>query len=104
MAAEERVEVLQGETAELEIYVSGFPFPTESSITWRRPNTSTIKSSDPGVTFQDKGRKLILTNVQANQAGLYQLSVIILYSPFMGSFTQIQLDVNGGYCGLYTFM
>ena len=95
MAAEERVEVLQGETAELEIYVSGFPFPTQSAITWLCPNQSMIASSDPGVTFQDEGRKLILANVQANQAGLYQLSVVISYAPYMGSSTQIQLDVHG---------
>ena len=75
------------------MYVSGYPVPTESDISWRRPDGSLISSSDEGVTFQEGGRKIILSNVQANQAGLYRCSVTI--SSMMSASTELRLQVNG---------
>lgn len=92
MAAEEMVEVVQGLTAELKVYVSGYPVPTESQITWQRPDQSVIMSSDQGVSFQDGGRRMILSNVQANQAGLYECTVTVLA---MSASVKIQLNVYG---------
>ena len=95
MAAEGIVGVVQGFTVELEVYVSGFPLPTQSSITWQLPDGTKVMSTDFGVTFQGGGRRLILSNVQPAQAGSYQCSVVISLSPYMGATTSIQLDVYG---------
>ena len=100
MATEETVEVVQGLTAELEVYVSGYPVPDESQINWYCPDDSEIVSSDQGVSFQDGGRRMILSNVQASQAGLYECEVVINLSPFMGASTTIQLNVYGEYVHL----
>lgn len=95
VAAEDTVEVVQGLTAELEVYASGYPVPTESRIMWFRPDFSEIMSSDQGVSFQDGRRRMILSNVQVSQAGQYECEVVISYSPRMNAFTTIQLDVFG---------
>ena len=87
--------MVQGLTAELEVYVSGFPEPTERHLTWYRPDGSEIMSSDQGVSFQDSGRRMILSNVQASQTGLYECDVLISASPYMGASTTIQLNVYG---------
>ena len=84
--------MLQGQSAELEVYVSGYPVPTESDISWQHPDGSPISSSDEEVVFQERGRKLILSNVQANQAGLYRCSITI---SSMSASTEIQLQVYG---------
>ena len=89
--------MVQGLTAELEVYVSGYPVPTESSMYWYRPDRSEIMSSDQGVSFQDSGRRMILSNVQASQTGLYECEVVISSSPYMGASTTIQLNVYGEY-------
>ena len=97
VAAEDTVEVVQGLTAELEVYVSGYPIPTESRMTWYRPDFTILTSSDQGVSFQDGGRRMILSNVQVSQAGLYECEVVITLSPRMDAFTMIQLNVYGEY-------
>ena len=75
MAASETVSGIQGLSVELEVYVSGYPVPTESRIQWRYPDGSVILSVDEGVMFQDSGRRLVLSNVQFNQSGQYQCTV-----------------------------
>ena len=75
MAASETVSVIQGLSVGLEVYVSGYPKPTESQIRWQNPDGSVISSSDVGVMFQKSGRKLVLSNVQFNQSGQYQCTV-----------------------------
>ena len=94
MPAEGTVGVLQGLTVELEVYVSGNPMPTSSQITWYRPDQSEI-SSDTGVVFQDGGRRLILSNVQPHQGGVYECEVVVSFSPYMGAMTSILLEVYG---------
>ena len=101
MATEETVEVVQGLTAELEVYVSGYPVPTESHMYWYRPDRSEITSTDQGVSFQNSGRRMILSNVQLSQAGLYECEVVISTSPYMGTLTTIQLNVYGEYVHEY---
>ena len=100
LAAEEAVSVVQGLTVELEVYVSGFPLPTESSITWQYPDGTPVMNTDFEVQLQGGGRRLILSNVQPARAGTYQCSVVISLSPYMGASTSIQLDVYGK-CTLY---
>ena len=99
MAVEERVQGVQGQRVELEVYVSGYPVPTQSNITWRRPDSSVITSDDPGVTFQNGGRQLILAS--ATQAGMYECSVDISRSTEPASASvSIQLDINGEYTSM----
>ena len=93
MAAEEIVGIVQGVTVELEVYVSGYPMPTGSLITWHRPDLSEITDTDPGVVFTDGRRRLILFNVQPQQAGVYECEVVVTLSPYMGAVTSILLKV-----------
>ena len=95
MAAEETVGVLQGLTVELEVYVSGYPIPSSSQIMWYNPRGGEILDGDAGVQFQDGHRRLILSNVETQQAGLYECTVILSHDPYMGAMTYIQLDVYG---------
>lgn len=94
MAAEETVGVLQGLTVELEVYVSGYPIPSSSQIMWYNPRGGEI-NADAGVEFQDGHRRLILSDVQTEQAGLYECTVILSHVPYMGAMTSIQLNVYG---------
>ena len=95
MAAEETVGVVQGLTVELEVYVSGYPEPTSSQITWYRPDGEVVMATHLGVTFQDSEHRLILSNVQPQQAGSYECSVILSLFPYMGASTSILLEVYG---------
>ena len=94
MAVEERVQVVQGLTVGLEVYRSGYPVPTRSDITWRLPDSSIVSENDPGVTLQDSGRRLILSNVQASQAGQYTCSVTVSQN---SASVVIRLEVVGEY-------
>ena len=95
MPAEGTVGVLQGLTVELEVYVSGYPTPTSSHITWYHPDRSEISDDDSGAVFQDGRRRLILSNVQPHQAGVYECEVVVSLSPYMGAVTSILLEVYG---------
>ena len=95
MAAEETVGVVQGRTVQLEVYVSGYPEPTSSHITWYRPDRTEIMATDTGVAFQDSNRRLVISNVQPEQAGSYECYVEISLVPYMGASTAIQLEVYG---------
>ena len=95
MAAEETVGIIQGLTVELEVYVSGYPTPRSSQITWYRPDLSEILDEDPGIVFTDGGRRLILSNVQPQQAGVYECGVVISLIPYMDAVTSILLKVYG---------
>ena len=95
MAAMDTVGVIQGLTVQLEVYVSGYPVPTSSHITWYRPDETIISDTDTGVVFQDSKRRLILSIVQPQQAGSYECEVAISIFPYMGALTSIQLKVYG---------
>lgn len=95
MAAEEIVGIVQGLTVELEVYVSGYPTPRSSQITWYSPDLSEISDADPGVVFQGGRRSLTLSNVQPQQAGVYECEAIVPLSPYMGAVTSILLKVYG---------
>ena len=95
MAAEETVSVVQGLTVQLEVYTSGFPTPTSSHITWYRRDGAEVMDTHPDVTFRDSGRRLILSNVQPQQAGLYDCDVVLSLFPYMGATTSILLEVYG---------
>ena len=93
MAAEPRISVVQGSTATLEVYVSGYPTPNRSQITWYRPEGYKIRESDEGVTFQRDHRILILSNIQSHQAGVYVC--VVTSMPRVEASTRILLDVYG---------
>ena len=95
MPAEGTVGVLQGLTVELEVYVSGYPVPSSSQITWYYPRGGEISDGDAGVQFQDGHKRLILSDVETEQAGLYECTVVVSLDPYMGAETYIQLDVYG---------
>ena len=94
MAAEKSVSVVQGSTAALEVYVSGYPIPTSSQITWYYPNDNMVLDTDTGVEFQDTGRRLILSNVQPQQVGAYDCKVVL---SDMNATTTIELNVYSKY-------
>lgn len=94
MAAEETVGVVQGLTVELEVFVSGYPVPTTSHIAWYYNGTELL-DTDTGVELQDNDRRLILSNVQPEQEGLYNCEVILSLAPYMGAMISIQLNVYG---------
>ena len=95
MAKEETVGVVQGLIVRLEVYISGFPTPTSSHVTWHRPDRTVIMNTDSGITFRDSKRRLILSNVQPHHAGSYECFVEISMDPYLGTSTSIQLEVYG---------
>ena len=94
MAVEKSVSVVQGSTVELEVYVSGYPIPTNSQITWYYPNDNVVLDTDTGAEFQDGGRRLKLSNVQPQHAGLYDCKVVLSH---MNASTKIELNVHSKY-------
>ena len=95
MAAEETVGVVQGLGVELEVYVSGYPVPTSSQITWSDPDGSELSDAIAGVDLQEGDRRLILSNVQTQQAGQYECTVVLSTNPYMGATAYVQLNVYG---------
>ena len=95
MAAQESVGVVQGSTIELEVYVSGYPLPTSQHIMWYRPEGFEVTDADEGAEFQEGRRRLVLSNIQPQQAGLYSCTVVLSRSPYSGASTEIRLDIYG---------
>ena len=97
MAADEdgRVEIAQGSTAHLEVYVSGHPTPTASHVTWHRPGGSEVMASDQDVKFHESKRILVLSNVRPQQAGLYTCTVALSSLMSDMAVTEIFLEVYG---------
>lgn len=95
MAAEETVGVVEGLTVQLEVYVSGYPSPSSSRIRWYYPNGAQIADDDVGVRFLESKRRLVLSNVRSQQAGVYTCDVVISVIPYMGASTEILLEVYG---------
>lgn len=100
MAAQEGpIGVVEGSSAVLEVYVSGYPVqPTAAQITWYRPEGSEVDDRDQGVEFQEGRRRLVLSDLQRQQAGVYCCEV---ESQHHSASAQIQLDIYGKYksCG-----
>lgn len=96
MAVKRRVKVVLDQTVALEVYISGYPIPTGSQITWYYPNRSAIvESMEAGVRFEKGRKKLILSDVHPEQAGLYSCHVKISLSPYLGAKEEIHLQVFG---------
>ena len=93
MATKEIVEVLQGSSVELEVYVSGYPVPTDLNITWEGPDLKEISDSDDSVDFHDGHRRVTLSNVQLHQAGLYTVTVSLPFQHDQVATTEVHLDV-----------
>jgi hypothetical protein len=100
MAAQEGpIGVVEGSSAVLEVYVSGYPMqPTAAQITWYRPEGFEVAVSDQGVEFQEGHRKLVLSNLQPQQAGVYVCEVETQHS---SARARTQLEVYGKSCGSY---
>lgn len=90
------MEVLEGDNALLEVYVSSYPLVTSSDISWYQPNGSKVTQED-GTEFMSDGRALFLVNVKPSEAGVYRCEVNI---PTTGqrSSAIIQLNVYGMGC------
>lgn len=97
MAADEdgRVEVAQGSTAHLEVYVSGHPVPTASHVSWHRPGGSEVMESDQDVEFREGTRILVLSYVRPLQAGFYTCTVALSSLMSDMAATEIFLEVYG---------
>jgi len=93
-AVEPMITVLQGERVDLEIYTSGNPPPNSDTISWSR-NGVLVSSS----ALLDQRHRLRIDNAQLSDAGVYNISVIIVISAVQGSFlerhTLITLRVIG---------
>ena len=99
MAAHEGpIGVVQGSSAVLEVYISGYPVPTASQITWHRPEGYEVTADDEGVEFQEGRRRLVLSNLQPQQAGVYVCEVESSSSPYGRASTRIELDIYGKSC------
>ena len=92
------VEVLEGDNAVMEVYVSSYPLVTTNHISWYWPNGS--KVTEDGAEFMSDGRALFLVNVKPSEAGVYRCEVNV---PTIGqrSSTIIQLNVYGMGCCMY---
>ena len=87
------MKVIQGQSVALEVYISGYP---TLWIMWHYPNHSAIMEHiDEGVKFEKGRRKLVLSEVHPEQAGLYSCRVKVSLDPYMGAEAEIQLQVFG---------
>ena len=93
------VEVLEGDNALLEVYVSSYPLLTSNHISWYWPNRSKVTEED-GTEFMSDGRTLFLVNVKPSEAGVYRCEVNV---PTTGqrSSAIIQLNVYGMGCYIH---
>ena len=96
MAVKKRVEAVQDQSVALEVYISGYPVPTGSQITWHYPNHTVIVGSvETGVKFEKGRKRLILSDVQPEQAGLYSCLMEVSLIPYLGAREEIHLQVFG---------
>lgn len=86
------VEVLEGDHALLEVYVSSYPLVTSDHISWYWPNGS--KVTEGGAEFMSDGRALFLVNVKSSDAGVYRCEVNVSTTG-QSSSAFIQLNVYG---------
>ena len=93
IAVKQKVEAFQGSSADLKVFVSGYPPPNGSHITWLRPDRSEIMESDEGVLFEDDRKSLALLNVHSHQAGLYTCRVSL--PPNISARADILMEVYG---------
>ena len=76
MAVKEYVEVIKGLSTELSVYVSGYPSPAESQITWQGPQSGNEITESDGVIFKDGRKTLLLLDVHPYHSGLYTCKII----------------------------
>ena len=93
-AKNQLVEVLQGDQALLEVYVSGYPLVSGDHINWYWPNGSIIQEGD--ASFMNDGRTLFLISVQLSDAGVYRCEVTLPGTSRNSVF--LQLDVHSKGC------
>ena len=97
VAQEGPIGVVEGSSAVLEVYVSGYPEqPMAAQITWHRPEGSEVDDNDQGVEFQEGRRRLVLSDLQRQQAGVYRCEV--QGSQHHSASAQIQLNIYGKSC------
>ena len=97
IAVNSKMEVTQGNSITLEVYISGYPTVQRTDIHWYQLNP-TRQEITSGATFQDNRKRMILHNVQVSDAGMYECEAII---PRLGrnASARIQLQVYGKLMG-----
>ena len=88
------VEVLRGDRAVLEVYVSSYPLISGDLIRWYWPNGSEILERE--AQLMNDGRSLFLVDVQPSYAGAYRCEVSVPGSNLTTS-VNITLEVHGMY-------
>ena len=87
---------MQNQSIELEVYVSGYPSPSDSHITWYHPNRSIIvETEEGGVKLKRSRKRLVLSDVRLHQAGRYTCKVEISVIPYLGAEIDVLLSVFG---------
>ena len=91
------VEAIVHHQAELAVFISTTTGPLpQNRIKWYWPNGEEIEATEPRVTFQETGRRLILSGLRANDSGSYRCQAIhVLEDMTSTNSTAIQLKVLG---------
>ena len=80
------------------MYVSGFPDPNSTDITWFKVGPGGIKTElkEPTVNFSSDHRTLLLTNVQESDGGTYMCIVkqsMLVAFPTASSTVQVTISM-----------
>jgi hypothetical protein len=67
------VEVLQGGTAELQVYVAGDPPINSQEIVWARDGV--VVSTDTRVSLTNSNKRLLIRNVGSVDGGMYRVDI-----------------------------
>eukprot|EP00731_Ephydatia_muelleri_P018135 Em0011g175a len=90
------VNITNGSSGQLKVYVSGFPDPTSADIAWFKvgPGENTTELKEPTVNFSSDHRTLLLTNVQDSDGGTYKCIVTQSFPLNLSSSAIMQLAIN----------
>ena len=83
------VGITQGLSTTLEVYISGYPPVRSTNVHWYRLNP-TRQEITSGATFHDSRRRMVLTDVQPSDAGMYLCEATI---PLIG-ITQLRASAT----------
>ena len=83
------VGITQGLSTTLEVYISGYPPVRSTNVHWYRLNP-TRQEITSGATFHDSRRRMVLTDVQTSDTGMYLCEATI---PLIG-ITQLRASAT----------
>ena len=84
------VGITQGLSTTLEVYISGYPPVRSTNVHWYRLNP-TRQEITSGATFHDSRRRMVLTDVQRSDAGMYLCEATI---PLIGMRASATIDLQ----------